>query len=88
VHAGWLSETIGSCKSIHVLEDHSPVGGLGDSILNALVECGLLGTRRFKKFAVEGCLACGSPQEVLKHHGLAGAALASKLKLDITEAMH
>ena len=34
----WLKELVKDQKKIFVLEDHSAVGGLGDRILNALVE--------------------------------------------------
>ena len=82
----WVQETIGSCQSIYVLDDHSPIGGLGDSILNALVSSGFLGTRRFKKLAVEGYPAWGTPEEVLSHHGLDGATLARRLRLENNSA--
>ncbi len=75
----WLEEAVGSCRGVFVLEDHSPVGGLGDAVLNALAGAGLLGTRRFRKFGVEGYLACGTPQEVLRHHGLDGESLARRI---------
>jgi transketolase len=76
----WLRDILGPCNHVCVLDDHSPFGGLGDTILNALVNSGLLGSRSFKKFAVEGYPACGTPQEVLKYHGLDGASLAGRLR--------
>jgi len=79
VDPGWLRETIEPCPNLYVLEDHSPVGGLGDHILNTLAEHGFLGVKSFKKLGVEGYPACGTPQEVLKYHGLDGATLAQRL---------
>lgn len=79
VESSWLRELVGSFGAIYVLDDHSPVGGLGDAILNALAEGGLLAGRRFKKLGVEGYPACGTPQEALKYHGLDGATLAIRL---------
>ncbi len=79
----WLSELVSPCRSIYVLEDHSPVGGLGDGLLNAIVGSGLMLGKRFKKFGVEGYLACGTPQEALQFHGLDGASLAKKILADI-----
>lgn len=78
----WLGDILGSCERVCVCDDHSPFGGLGDTILNALVDSGLLGGRSFKKFAVEGYPACGTPQEVLRYHGLDGASLARRLQLE------
>ena len=82
VDTGWLQEVIGTCRGIHVLEDHAPVGGLGDAILNTLVTFHLLDGRRFQKFAVEGYPACGTPSQVLKFHGLDGATLAQRILQD------
>jgi len=79
INRSWLKEAVGSCRKIFVLDDHSPVGGLGDAVLNALAEAGLLEARRFKKLGVEGYLACGTPQEVLRHHALDGESLAQRV---------
>ena len=75
----WLSEVLFPCANIYVVEDHSPIGGLGDHLLNACSATGLIPSRGFKKFGVEGSLACGTPQEALQHHGLDGASLARKI---------
>jgi transketolase len=75
----WLAEVLELCPSIYVLEDHAPVGGLGDSLLNAMVSYGLLGERRFQKLGVEGYPACGTPPEALAHHGLDGKSLAERI---------
>jgi len=82
VEPKWFGDILGPCRLVCVLEDHSPVGGLGDMLLNALAGSGLLEGRRFKKFAVEGYPACGTPQEVLRYHGLDGASLAARLRLE------
>jgi len=79
VDTRWLAETMGTCTAIYVLEDHAPVGGLADSILNVLVASRLLAGRRFKKFSVEGYPAWGTPSEVLQYHGLDGNSLASRI---------
>ena len=79
VNTEWLQEVIGTYQAIYVLEDHSPVGGLGDTLLSALAASDLMGDRHFRKFAVEGYPAWGTPSEVLKHHGLDGASLAARI---------
>ncbi len=75
----WLKETVAPCRAVYVLEDHAPVGGLADYLLNVLVKCGLAPPRRFQKFGVEGYPAWGTPAEVLKYHGLDGASLSEKI---------
>ena len=63
------------------LEDlnHSPIGGLGDHLLNELSAAGLMSATVFRKFGVEGLLACGTPQEALQYHGLDGESLARRI---------
>ena len=75
----WLTEIVRPYRVIYVLEDHFHIGGLGDFLLNVLMDEGLLGTRRLKKFAVEGYPACGTPVEVLRYHGLDGRSLSKKI---------
>jgi transketolase len=78
----WLKLAMGSCPRVYVLEDHFPVGGLGDTLLNGMVDAGLLQNRSFKKFAIDDYPACGTPQEVLQSHGLDGANLARRIRAD------
>jgi transketolase len=79
VDAEWLQQTISDCPAVFVLEDHAPVGGLGDRLLRALVQEGLLGSGRVEVIGVEGYPACGTPPEVLRYHGLDGNSLAHRL---------
>jgi transketolase len=80
VDAAWLAEVIGGCPIVAVLDDHAPVGGLGDYLLNALTQAGLINGRTFAKFAVEGYPACGTPAEALAYHRLDGASLAARVR--------
>jgi transketolase len=82
VDSEWLAQTVSPFTSIYVLEDHSPVGGLGDLLLNRLCDLELLGARRLRKFAVDGYPACGRPQEALRFHGLDGLSLADRILRD------
>ena len=75
----WLIETIVDVKAIFVIEDHAPVGGLGDKILTEGNRLGLLRNRTLHKFAVEGYPACGTPQEALLFHRLDGDSVASRI---------
>jgi transketolase len=60
-------------QHVLVLEDHSPVGGLGDTLRRAL------DGRQVTVFGVEGWPACGTPAEALRQHGLDGASLAERI---------
>jgi transketolase len=66
----WLDRLRGD--RLFVLEDHSPVGGLGDALRRAQ-------GREVVVFGVEGWPACGTPGEALAAHGLDGASLADRL---------
>src|SRR4029077_18997468 len=63
--AAWLDALP---ERVLVLEDHSPVGGLGDALRRAL-------GRDVTVFGVEGWPACGTPAEALRVHGLDGDSL-------------
>jgi len=82
VDSEWLVETVTPHKRIYVLEDHAPVGGLGDFLLGALAQEGALDGRRLIKAAVKGYPVFGTPQEALSHHGLDGASLAAQILRD------
>ena len=88
VDNGWLEEMVKPCERVYVLDDHSPIGGLGDRILDALVAHGLLAGKCFKKLGVERYPACGTPQQALRYHNLDGSTLARRLRSDSTEAIH
>ena len=75
VDSSWLEDTVGKCRDVFVLDDHSPYGGLGDSLLNEISTSG----RRFVKLGVESYPACGTPQEALSYHGLDGKSLAERI---------
>jgi len=79
VDADWLAETVAPYADVFVLEDHAPVGGLGDALLRELARAGLLEERAFTVFGVEGWPACGTPPEALRHHRLDGASLAERI---------
>lgn len=80
VDPDWFREVIGTAPALDVLEDHAPVGGLGDFLLNELAARGWLTTRKFHKFGVEGYPAWGTPWEALKFHGLDGASIAARIR--------
>ena len=75
----WLADVLGSCRRIFVVEDHAPVGGLGDAMLSELTGSGMLANKSLKKFGVGEYPACGTPQEALQFHRLDGASLAQNI---------
>jgi transketolase len=75
VDVAWLEELVDPFEEIFVLEDHAPVGGLGDSLRRALP------ARALEVFGVEGWPACGTPLEALRFHGLDASSLADRIAL-------
>ncbi|MGZ4316888.1 MAG: transketolase family protein [Gaiellaceae bacterium] len=75
VDSEWLAELVEPFAEIFVVEDHAPVGALGDSLRRHL------DGRPVTVFGVEGWPACGTPKEALRYHGLDGASLADRIAL-------
>ena len=73
VDAAWLDDLVDPRQHVLVLEDHAPVGALGDTLRRTLHG------RTVTVFGVEGWPACGTPSEALRHHGLDGASLAERI---------
>jgi len=80
IDADWLLDVIGERPAIYVLEDHAPVGGLGDRLRETLTAQGALAHRAFQIFGVEGYPAFGAPWEALQYHALDGASLARRMR--------
>ena len=75
----WLGRTVSHYRSIYVLEDHWPTGGLADHLLARLSNLNLLDGRKLRRFAIEGHPACGTPAEALQYHRLDGKSLADRI---------
>jgi transketolase len=75
VDVEWLADLVEPFEDVFVLEDHAPIGALGDGMRREL------GERRITVFGVEGWPACGTPAEALRFHGLDGASLAGRIAL-------
>jgi transketolase len=75
VDRAWVAELVAPFDQILVLEDHAPVGALGDALRRALDGVPLT------VFGVEGWPACGTPPEALRFHGLDGESLAERIQL-------
>jgi len=79
VDADWLREAVSQFQLLSFLEDHAPVGGLGDHLLDVLMRENMLDSGRSFKFAVEGYPACGTPVQALQFHRLGGGSLATRI---------
>jgi transketolase len=77
VYAQWLADLVEPFEDVFVLEDHAPVGALGDTLRRAL------GGRSVTVFGVEGWPACGTPVEALRFHGLDGLSLADRISVAV-----
>ena len=75
----WLKDIVKDQKRIFVLEDHSAVGGLGDRLLNSLVEIDEINGKEFINFGLREYPECGTPLEVLEYHQLDGKSLAKRI---------
>jgi transketolase len=75
IDPAWLGELVEPFDDLFVVEDHAPVGGLGDALRRALEG------RAVTVCGVEGWPACGTPPEALRFHGLDGASLADRIAL-------
>ncbi len=79
VDSDWLFEATETAP-ILVVEDHSPIGGLGDRIAQALAADPVRSAeRRLVVHGVNGLPACGQPKETLEHHGLDAASIRDKI---------
>jgi transketolase len=73
----WLAAEVASFENVLVLEDHSPVGGLGDALRRELEG------RAIAVYGVAGWPACGRPEEALRFHGLDGASIAERIAVEL-----
>jgi len=81
VDPDWLAATVAGVRDVLVVEDHAPVGALGDTLRRALAS--LPEPPALSVAGVEGWPACGTPVEALRHHGLDGASLAERIALAV-----
>jgi transketolase len=80
VDVSWLKSVIDEIKTVLILEDHAPFGGLSDTLIRHAISSGLSNGRQFEVLGIEGSPAWGRPWEVLKYHGVDGVSLANRIK--------
>ena len=83
IDSEWIKQIIKQNCPVFILEDHSPVGGLGDRILSVISSGNLLQTGIFKIIGVEGYLAWGRPWEALRYHHVDGESIAEKIRSEL-----
>jgi len=76
----FLKKTIGNIKHIFFLEDHNINGGFSDLIISFMTNNEILSNQVLKKIGPDDFPACGTPDEVLKHHKLDYNNLALQIK--------
>jgi transketolase len=81
VDATWLKDLVEPFDEVFVLEDHAPVGGLGDLLRRDL-------DGRVTVFGVDGWPACGTPAEALRFHRLDSASLAKRIAAALPASSH
>jgi len=79
VDIGWLEATVGKHDTLYVMDNHSEYGGLGDSLLNALMSSPQLAGKKLVKFAIDEYPACGTPPEVLAYHRMDSQNLRQRI---------
>jgi transketolase len=82
VDIGWLAEIAVSCPSVYVIEDHAPIGGLGDMLREAITTLHAAGhtpAKAVQTLGVEGLPAWGTRAEVLAAHGLDAPSLERRI---------
>ena len=79
VDIGWFENAVGDHDTIYTMDNHSEYGGLGDSLLNALMSSSKLAGKKLVKFAIGEYPACGTPPEVLAYHQLDGKSIANQI---------
>ena len=79
INKEWMKKIVKDQKRIFILEDHSAFGGLGDRILNWLVEIDEIKNKEFINLGLKEYPECGTPLEVLEYHKLDGKSLAQRI---------
>ena len=80
IDPGWLAQVAARFPEVVVVEDHAPVGGLGDALRRSLADSDTAPAPRVTVLGVEGWPACGTPPEALHAHGLDGASIARRVQ--------
>lgn len=86
VDPDWLASVVDGVRAAVVVENHSPEGGLGDTLLTAMTAADGRTPIPVFKMGVTGYPMCGAPGEVLAYHRLDAASLTGRIA-DIAEGL-
>jgi transketolase len=65
-------------KKVFTLEEHSVIGGLGDTVASAVIGCGV---EKFHKIGIQDVFGqSGKPADLLKEYGLTGPQIAENIQ--------
>ncbi len=71
-------EYTAKCKKVFTLEEHSVIGGLGDTVASAIIGHGV---EKFHKIGIQDVFGqSGKPADLLKEYGLTGPQIAENIK--------
>jgi transketolase len=80
VDPAWLTEAIGDCRSVVLLDNHYAHGGQGEMLAAAISELALDPVVRVTRLGVTELPVCGTNDEVLEYHGLDVDSLTASFK--------
>lgn len=84
----WLEKTLKGITQVFIIEDHAPMGGLGQFWLYRLYAADQFADYRIHIWGVEGWPACGTPAEALAYHQLDAASLSFRIAKALTHHLH
>ena len=71
-------EYAAKCRKVFTLEEHSIIGGLGDTVASAIIGHGV---ESFHKIGINDVFGqSGKPADLLKEYGLTGPQIAENIK--------
>ena len=71
-------EYASKCKNVFTLEEHSVIGGLGDTVASAVIGHGV---EKFHKIGIQDTFGqSGKPADLLKEYGLTGPQIAENIR--------
>ena len=74
-------EFAAKCRKVFTLEEHSVIGGLGDTVASAVIGCGV---EKFHKIGIQDVFGqSGKPADLLKEYGLTGPQIAENIRQHI-----
>jgi transketolase len=78
VDRSWWIDVLAAAPALVLVENHRPVGAMGQFLLARTAELGWSG--RCVQCAIDDIPACGTNEEVLAAHGLDAASLAERIR--------